>query len=264
MSEVMIQEVKVVTTGFAPEFGQTMGMVYNAVTPSGTNTVPRRRQVSCSAASRSARFRSSSAAPRSRRRAVRRRTAPPVPTPRSNRHRDRSAARSSRTGVLLRRLGADARDLSSNSPITITRRTRPRSACKPQPAFVPNVQTAKFFIANSDLQVNPGERATGSLDPLRQRRAGTTARQLVSLEQATDFLDADGLGCRPGRDDDGLEQAERVPLCSMRNGTSSRCGTAISGSGPAVTITGIASFGSPRGATGHGNEGFDFKQNITQ
>ena len=38
MSEVMIQEVKVVTTGFAPEFGQTMGMVYNAVTPSGTNT----------------------------------------------------------------------------------------------------------------------------------------------------------------------------------------------------------------------------------
>src|SRR5215831_3375651 len=38
MSEVMIQEVKVVTTGFAPEFGQTMGMVYNAITPSGTNT----------------------------------------------------------------------------------------------------------------------------------------------------------------------------------------------------------------------------------
>src|SRR3984893_7097591 len=37
MSEVMIQEVKVVTTGFAPEFGQTMGMVFNAVTPAGTN-----------------------------------------------------------------------------------------------------------------------------------------------------------------------------------------------------------------------------------
>src|SRR5215212_10616155 len=37
MSEVMIREVKVVTSGYAPEFGQTMGMVYNAVTPSGTN-----------------------------------------------------------------------------------------------------------------------------------------------------------------------------------------------------------------------------------
>ena len=38
MSEVMIREVKVVTSGYAPEFGQTMGMVYNAITPSGTNT----------------------------------------------------------------------------------------------------------------------------------------------------------------------------------------------------------------------------------
>ena len=39
MSEVMIREVKVVTTGYAPEFGQTMGLIYNAITPSGTNTV---------------------------------------------------------------------------------------------------------------------------------------------------------------------------------------------------------------------------------
>ena len=38
MSEVMIREVKVVTSGYAPEFGQTMGIVYNAITPSGTNT----------------------------------------------------------------------------------------------------------------------------------------------------------------------------------------------------------------------------------
>ena len=37
MSEVMIREVKVITTGYAPEFGQTMGLVYNAITPSGTN-----------------------------------------------------------------------------------------------------------------------------------------------------------------------------------------------------------------------------------
>ncbi len=35
----MIREVKVVTTGYAPEFGQTMGMVYNAITPSGTNVI---------------------------------------------------------------------------------------------------------------------------------------------------------------------------------------------------------------------------------
>ena len=45
MSEVMIREVKVVTTGYAPEFGQTMGLVYNAITPSGTNTFKRPGQL---------------------------------------------------------------------------------------------------------------------------------------------------------------------------------------------------------------------------
>ena len=39
MSEVMISEVKIVTSGYAPEFGQTTGLVYNAITPSGTNTI---------------------------------------------------------------------------------------------------------------------------------------------------------------------------------------------------------------------------------
>lgn len=37
ISEVMVREVQVVSAGYAPEFGQTTGMVYNAVTPSGTN-----------------------------------------------------------------------------------------------------------------------------------------------------------------------------------------------------------------------------------
>jgi hypothetical protein len=39
ISEVLVREVKVITNGFAPEFGQTTGMVYNAVTPSGTNNL---------------------------------------------------------------------------------------------------------------------------------------------------------------------------------------------------------------------------------
>ena len=39
VSEVLVREVKVITNGFAPEFGQTTGMVYNAVTPSGTNAL---------------------------------------------------------------------------------------------------------------------------------------------------------------------------------------------------------------------------------
>src|SRR5580765_88400 len=37
VSEVLVREVKLITNGFAPEFGQTTGMVYNAITQSGTN-----------------------------------------------------------------------------------------------------------------------------------------------------------------------------------------------------------------------------------
>src|SRR5918995_648975 len=39
VSEVLVREVKVITNGFAPEFGQTTGMVYNAITPSGSNAL---------------------------------------------------------------------------------------------------------------------------------------------------------------------------------------------------------------------------------
>jgi hypothetical protein len=37
ISEVFVREVQVISNGFAAEFGQTSGVVYNAITPSGTN-----------------------------------------------------------------------------------------------------------------------------------------------------------------------------------------------------------------------------------
>ena len=49
-SEVVVREVQVITSGFAPEFGQTTGMVFNAVTPSGTNDVSGYREPTASGA----------------------------------------------------------------------------------------------------------------------------------------------------------------------------------------------------------------------
>jgi hypothetical protein len=48
VSEILVREVKVITNGFAPEFGQTTGMVYNAiprqeVTPCAARAVSVRR-----------------------------------------------------------------------------------------------------------------------------------------------------------------------------------------------------------------------------
>ena len=49
ISEVLVREVKVVTNGFAPEFGQTTGMVYNAITPVGHQQLQRLGELSLQA-----------------------------------------------------------------------------------------------------------------------------------------------------------------------------------------------------------------------
>jgi hypothetical protein len=155
------------------------------------------------------------------------------------------------------------RDLSSNSPITISPANAAAIGLKSQPAFVPNVQTAKFFIAKSDVQVNPANRATVRWIKFANDAPYNSGGNLVSLEQATDFVDAmDSVAGQVvttmggGTGDEFRMQYAHRHQQSVRNSDS--------GSGPAVTITGVASFGSPRGGTGQGNEGFDFKQNITQ
>ena len=73
----------------------------------------------------------------------------------------------------------------------------------------------------------------------------------------------DGLGRGPARDDDGLQQAERIPLQYAHRHQQSVLNS-DSGTGPAVLVTGVAGFGAPVSATGQGNAGFDFKQNIWQ
>jgi hypothetical protein len=263
MSEVMIQEVKVVTTGFAPEFGQTMGMVYNAVTPSGTNTFRgdggylfRRKPFSafpfffgCTAVA-------STCGP------------PPAGAARPDTKVDTGTATIG--GPLLKNKAffyvgweQTRRDLSSNSPITIVPASAAAIGLKPQPAFVPNVQTAKFFIAKSDLQVNPANRATVRWIRFANDAPYNSGGNLVSLEQATDFLDAmDSVAGQVVTTMGSSKLNEFRMQYAHRHQQSVR--NADSGSGPAVTITGVASFGSPRSATGQGNEGFDFKQNITQ
>ena len=263
MSEVMIQEVKVVTTGFAPEFGQTMGMVYNAVTPSGTNKFRgdggylfRRKPFSafpfffgCTAVA-------STCGP------------PPAGAARPDTKVDTGTVAVG--GPIVRNRAffytgweQTRRDLSSNSPITITQANAAAINLEAQPAFVPNVQTAKFFIAKSDLQVTPGNRATVRWIKFANDAPYNSGGNLNSLEQATDFLDAmDSVAGQVVSTMGSSKLNEFRVQYAHRHQQSVRNGD--SGSGPAITITGAGTFGSPLTGTGQGNEGFDFKQNITQ
>jgi hypothetical protein len=263
MSEVMIQEVKVVTTGFAPEFGQTMGMVYNAVTPSGTNKMRgeagylfRRKPFSafpfffgCTAVA-------STCGP------------PAAGATRPDTRVDTGTADVG--GPILKNRAfyyvgweQTRRDLSSNSLVTITPANAAALGLKAQPAAVPNVQTAKFFIAKSDVQVNPANRATVRWIRFHNDAPYNSGGGLASLEQATDFLDAMDSVAGQVVTTLGASKLNELRMQYAHRHQSS-IANSDSGTGPAVTVTGIASFGSPTGGTGQGNAGFDFKQNITQ
>jgi len=268
MSEVMIQEVKVVTTGFAPEFGQTMGMVYNAVTPSGTNTFHgegaylfRRDPFSafpfffgCTGVAASC----------------------GSPPPGSTKPATRVDTGTADVGGPILKNKAffyagweqTRRDLSSQSLISISSANAAILSLPPQPAAVPNVQTAKFLITKGDVQLNQANRATIRWlrfhnDAPYNSGGGLMQGTPVSLAWATNFLDAMDSVAGQAVSTLGSDKLNEFRVqYAHRHQSSVR--NSDSGQGPAITVKGVASFGSPLGGTGQGNDGFDFKQNITQ
>ncbi|OLD16986.1 MAG: hypothetical protein AUJ01_09660, partial [Acidobacteria bacterium 13_1_40CM_3_65_5] len=265
MSEVMIQEVKVVTTGFAPEFGQTMGMVYNAVTPSGTNRfkgeatyLVRRKPFSafpfffgCTGVAASC--------------------GPPAADAQKPETRVDTGTADVGGPILKNKLffyggwEQTRRDLSSNSLINQSvRDIAPTLGLKAQPVAVPNVQTAKFAIGKADYQVNGSNRFTGRWIRFNNDAPYNSGGGTATLERATDFLDAmDSIAGQLVTTFGATRLNELRGQFAHRHQQS--IANADSGTGPAISIAAPAmAFGGPWSATGQGNAGFDFKQNITQ
>ena len=255
MSEVMVREVKVVTAGYAPEYGQTMGLVYNAVTPSGTNRVH-------GDASFLFRNKNFSSFPFFFNRPQ---------TPENKPDTKVRTATGTLGGPIVKNtlhyyLGYERtfRDLSAQRVITITPENTAALGLQPQPAVPPATQTAKFFIGKADYQVSRANRFTArhilfrNDSPFNNGPGG-----LGSMETATDFLDS--MNSTAGQLVTTIGNAQLNELrvqYANRHQLSSR--NASSGSGPFINVSGVAMFGSPRGASGQGSEGFDFKQNIFQ
>src|SRR4051812_45327901 len=280
MSEVMISEVKVVTTGFAPEFGQTMGMVYNAVTPSGTNKFRgegsylfRRKPFSaypfffgCGSTTAVKNCPSLDAV----------QTAYLAANPGKSLDDLKPETRVD-TGtadiggpVVRNKLffyggwEQTRRDLSSTSLITVSPSVVASVGVKPQPAAAPNVQTAKFKIGKADYQLSQGTRLTGRWIQFHNDSPYNSGGGTQTLERATDFLDAmDSFASQLVSSFSSNKLNEFRFQYAHRHQSSSANGD--SGTGPAITITTPAiGFGGPVGGTGQGNAGFDFKQDITQ
>jgi hypothetical protein len=264
MSEVMIQEVKVITTGFAPEFGQTMGMVYNAVTPSGTNAFHgegsylfRRKPFSAypfflGCTSTAANCQST-----------------PAGLARPDTKTDSGTADVG--GPIVRNKlffyggwEQTRRDLSSTALISVDPAIVAQVGLKPQPAAVPNVQTAKFLIGKGDYQISNDNRLTVRWIRFHNDAPYNSGGGTATLERATDFLDAMDSTAGQLVSSFGGNKLNELRLQYAHRHQSS-VANSDSGLGPAITINApVISFGAPLSGTGQGNAGFDFQQNISQ
>jgi hypothetical protein len=255
MSEVMIREVKVVTSGYAPEFGQTMGMVYNAITPSGSNQVR-------GDASYLFRRRDFSAYPFFF-------NQPHTGDNKPDTQVDTFTGTLGGPAIkdkLFYYLGYERtrRDLSAQKVITIVPSNASALGLAAQPGVPPNIQTVPFFIGKADYQINPSNRLTARHIIFRNDSPyNNGVGALGSMEVAADFVDAMDSSAAQLVSTIGanllnefrVQYAHRHQLSSANED---------SGPGPFVRVTGIADFGGPFGTTGQGGAGFDFKQNITQ
>jgi hypothetical protein len=245
MSEVMIREVKVVTTGYAPEFGQTMGMVYNAITPSGTNTF--KGQVSY-------RLQRNSFA-----------ALPFFTTSAQKPPTDVNVFTADSGGPLIKDktfyfAGYEntRRDLSGGRVITIAPATAARLGLN-EPAYMPALENTKFAIGKIDHQLSPSERLSVRYIFFDNFITNNIGGGITSVQRATNFNDRQHStsGQLVSTFGNNLLNEARVQYATRAQ---SRVPGTQAGTGPAVNIPNAANFGGPIGAAA--DSGFGFTEGI--
>jgi hypothetical protein len=248
MSEVMIREVKVVTSGYAPEFGQTMGLVYNAITPSGTNTfkgqasyrMQRKPMVELP-------FFTAAGAPK-----------PPT---------DVNVYTFDLGGPVVRNkthfFGGyehTERDLSGLSVITITPANQALLGLT-EPAYMPRGLNTEFAIGKIDHQLSAGNRLSFRYMFFDNFITANVGGGNVSVQRANDFADR--------QHSTGAQLISTLGAATLNElrvqfatRAQNRVPNAMSGTGPAVNITGVANIGGPIATVQ--DSGFGFTQDVLQ
>jgi hypothetical protein len=248
MSEVMIREVKVVTSGYAPEFGQTMGMVYNAITPSGTNA-----------------FKGQGSYRMQRQPMVEL----PFFTPAG------AAKPPTDVNVYTFDLGGPIvkdrthffggyehteRDLSGLSVITITPANQALLGLT-EPAYMPRGLNTEFAIGKVDHQLSAGNRLSVRYMFFDNFITANVGGGLSSVQRANDFIDR--------QHSTGAQLISTLGATTLNElrvqyatRAQSRAPNAASGTGPAINVTGVANFGGPIASVA--DSGFGFTQNVMQ
>ena len=252
VSEVLVREVKVITNGFAPEFGQTTGMVYNAITPSGTNNID---------GSASFRFRRNDMSSR------------PFFLAPTARKPDTEVNDFTLTlgGPAIRDkwhyYGAyeyvDRSLITGNQVITVSPTAAETLGIDlPADGVVPAHQKVHFLFGKTDYQINASNRLSARYFLFKNFSPSNIGGGLNTLERATDFTDRMDSASAQLVSTIGSDKLSELRVqYARRHQFRTLSDTAVDG--PATTVTGVANFGGPR--TGEGTSvGFDFNQGIWQ
>jgi hypothetical protein len=248
MSEVMIREVTVVTSGYAPEFGQTMGLVYNAITPSGTNTLKGQGSYRMQRQSMVEKpfFTAAGAAK------------PPT---------DVNVFTVDLGGPIVRDkthfFGGyehTERDLSGLSVITITPANQALLGLT-EPAYMPRGLNTEFAIGKVDHQLSAGNRLSVRYMFFDNFITANVGGGNVSVQRANDFADRQHSTGAQLITTLGASMLNEFRL-QYATRAQSRVPNALSGTGPAINITGVANIGGPIATVS--DSGFGFTQNVLQ
>ena len=251
ISEVLVREVKVVTNGFAPEFGQTTGMVYNAITQSGTNKF------------------SGSASYRFKRNSM---STAPFFLAAGVRKPDTEADDATATlgGPIARDKAFffGAYEYVNRSLITGGQviSVKPADATAlgitlPASGVIPANQSVPFAFGKVDYQVNPSTLVTGRYFFFQNLSLSNIGGGLTTTDRATDFHDKMGSAALQANTTIGSSKLNELRYQFAMRHQFRTIGTGVAG--PAIAVSGIANFGGPR--DGGGNAvGFDFTQRIHQ
>ena len=251
VSDVLVREVKVITNGFAPEFGQTSGMVYNAITPSGTNNLH---------GSASFRFKRNAFSER-----------PFFLSPTARKPDTEANDFTVTLGGPIKTdkwhyYGAyervDRSLVTGGQVITVTPANAAALGITLEPSgVIPAHQKVDFGFGKTDYQFNAANHLSVRYFLFKNFSEQNIGAGLTTQERATDFTDrmdsaAAQLVSQLGG---GMLNELRVQYARRHQFRTQ----GISVDGPAITVSGIAQFGGAR--LGDTNSvGFDFNQGITQ
>ncbi len=242
ISEIFVSEVQLVTNGFSAEFGNTPGLIMNAVTPSGTNGFHgtasyRFRRTPFS--SRPFNIAPTALKPETKVDDIAGAIGGPI-------IKDRWQFYTGYEYVTRDLSGEPARIISINAADKAALIAAGVSAAA-FPTAIPASQKVNFFIFRTDAQLNDSNRLTGRYNYFKNISPDNIGGGTTTLERSIDFNDVSySVGLQLASILSSHSLNELRYQYATRN--SQNLPNANSGKGATIVISGIANFGAPTNA----------------